>query len=92
VMSIADVLIHTFSVRAVFSLETLVDKIDESRRDMLANRGRLVELSRAAVDASGARAMAAALEGHGLTGLSVQPLLYDTDRRLIGWQIAGVKR
>ena len=46
-MSISDVLIHTFSVRAGFSLETLVDKIDESRRDMLANRGRLIELSKA---------------------------------------------
>jgi len=91
VMSIADVLIHTFSVRGGYSLETLIEKIEESKRETLANRGRLIELSKAAVNETGARAIAASLEEHGLKDMRVEPLLYDVDRRLIGWQIAGVK-
>ena len=91
VMSIADILIHTFSVRAGYSLETLVEKIEESKRETLANRGRLIELSKAAVTETGARGIAAALEAQGFKETSVQPLLYDIDRRLIGWQITGTK-
>ncbi|MBI1212439.1 MAG: methyltransferase domain-containing protein [Alphaproteobacteria bacterium] len=91
VMSISDLLIHTFSVRGGYSLETLVDKVEESKRETLANRGRLIELSKAAVTEVGARGIATALEGQGLKDLSVQPMLYDVDRRLIGWQIAGTK-
>jgi ubiquinone/menaquinone biosynthesis C-methylase UbiE len=91
VMSITDVLIHTFSVRAGYSLETLLEKIEESERETLANRGRMIELSNAAVDEGGARVIAASLVAHGLSDTIVQPLLYDVDRRLIGWQIAGTK-
>lgn len=84
VMSIVDILIHTFQVRAGYPLEALVAKIDEAKHETLANRGRLIELSRAAVDEAGARAIAAALEQRGLRATTVMPLLYDSDRRLIG--------
>lgn len=91
VMSITDVLIHTFSVRGGFPLETLVEKVEETKREALANRGRMIELSNAAVDEAGAREIAAALGAEGLKETRVEPLLYDLDRRMIGWQIAGVK-
>lgn len=92
VMSITDILIHTFSVRAGYSLETLIGKVNEGEEEAIANRGRMIELSRAAATEDQSREIAAALGTHGLRDMTVQPLLYDIDRRLIGWQIAGVKQ
>ena len=77
------VLLDTFSRRAAFDVDQLLAKAGEVRTEIAAHRGRLTALIEAALDQTGAEALAARLGGRCTALTSAQGLIgYEAEARL----------
>lgn len=68
------VLLDSFTRRAAFDLEQLLGKAEEVRTEIASHRGRLNALIEAAIDKSGAEALAGRLWGLGASSCETRPL------------------
>jgi len=76
---------HTFAVRSHFPLETLVDKIEDTKKETLAHLGRVEALLEASLSESDCRALKEVLESNGFTDITFAPFYLEDGAKLAGW-------
>lgn len=78
---------HTFEVHAQVDLETLLDKINETKLEARAHLGRIEALIAAALSKEDAQAITHAAEHLGFGEASVEPFTLEAGKKLVGWNL-----
>lgn len=76
---------HTFEVRDHFPLETLMEKIEDTKAETLAHLGRVEALLEASLTKDDCRALKELLESHRFGDVLLTRFALDDGAKLVGW-------
>jgi len=76
---------HTFKVRDHFPLETLMEKIEDTKAEALAHLGRVEALLEASLTEDDCRTLKEVLESHGFGDVFLTRFALDDGAKLVGW-------